>query len=184
MMLFASTEVAGQVRSLKQTMSIAMAATWIKGGSAMEKNIRIRWGRVVLTSIGAYLIGLLIIAIVITTYAFKLAFEARGAPDQTRITQFAERSAGSWGMAVGFLLTLGAAIWVARKVRTAAARHGTAVGVTVAVLGLIVGLLIEHTFTLRTLIDFIATVGAGWLGGLIVGRARTNTAIESGAKGG
>jgi hypothetical protein len=145
----------------------------------MEKSIHIRWGRVVLTSLGAYLAGLLLITIVVTAYAFKLAFEARGAPDQTRISQFAQHFSTSWGMVPALLLTFGAAIWVARKVRTAAAMHGVAVGVTVAVLGLIVGLIIYHTFSLHTLIDFVATVGAGWLGGLIGGRAKTDTAAES-----
>jgi putative membrane protein (TIGR04086 family) len=147
----------------------------------MEKSISIRWGRVILTSVGAYLVGLLLITIVLTAYAFKLGFEVRGAPDQTRITQFAEHYASSWGMVVGLLLTFGAAIWVARKVRTAAAMHGVAVGVTVAVLSLIVGLLIEHSFGLRTLVDFAATVGAGWLGGFIGGRAKTETAAEPSA---
>jgi hypothetical protein len=135
----------------------------------MEKSIRIRWGRVILTSVGAYLVGLLLITIVVTTYALKLGFEVRGAPDRARIAQFAEHSAGSWGTVVGLLLTLGAAIWVARKVRTAAAMHGVAVGVSVAVLGLIVGLLIDRSFGLRRLIHFAATVGAGWAGGLIGG---------------
>ena len=138
----------------------------------MEKSIRIRWGRVVLTSAGAYLVDLLFNTIVVTAYAFKLAFEARGAPDQTRISQFAQHFSTSWGMVPGLLVTFGAAVWVARKVRVAAALHGVAVGLTVAILGLFVGLIIDHTFSLRTLIDFAATVAAGWMGGLIGGRAR------------
>jgi len=137
----------------------------------MERGIHIRWGRVILTSVGAYLLGLLFNTIVVTAYAFKLAFEARGAPDQTRISQFAQHFSTSWGMVPGLLLTFGAAVWVARKVRLAAALHGVAVGLIVAILGLIVGLIIDHTFSLRTLTDFAATVAAGCTGGLIGGRA-------------
>jgi len=136
----------------------------------MEKNIRIRWARVILTSIGAYLATLLLITLVVTVYAFKLAFAVRGAPDQTRIVQFSQHFVTSWGLVPGLLVTFGAAIWVARKARTSTALHGVLIGSIVAILGLIVA----HTFSIRALIDFVATIASGWLGGRVGGWTITN----------
>ena len=56
-----------------------------------------KWGRILVAGIGTQAAVLLVITLVVTGYAFKLAFEVQGAPDQTRIGQFAEylgRSSG------------------------------------------------------------------------------------------
>lgn len=141
----------------------------------MEKNARIRWVRVILTSIGAYLVTLLLITLVVTAYAFRLAFEVRGAPDKIRIAQFSQHFVATWGLVLALLATFGAAMWVARKARTSTALHGVLVGSIIAVLGLIVA----HTFSIHALIEFVATIGSGWLGGRVGGRTIANRPKES-----
>jgi len=55
-----------------------------------------KWGRILLAGIGVPLAGLLLVTLMTTGYAFKLAFEAQGAPDQTRIGPFAEHLGRSY----------------------------------------------------------------------------------------
>jgi len=141
----------------------------------LEKHISIKWRRVILTGIGAYIASILLITLIVTGYAFRLAFQARGAPDQAKIALFAERLSGSWGLISILIVTFWAAVWVARRGTPAAAIHGGLVGGVVAVLAFIVG----HTLSVRTLIDFAATEAAGWVGGLIVGRTTANSSKES-----
>jgi hypothetical protein len=109
---------------------------------------------------------LLVITLVVTAYAFKLAFQARGAPDQVRITQFAEQFGRSSWFVIAAILTLLAAAWVARSGHRAARRHGAAVGVIAGITTSFPGL----TFSLQTLGEFALTVAAGVLGGLLAGR--------------
>ena len=140
-----------------------------------EKHIRIRWLRAILAGIGAYIAGILLITLIVTGYAFRLAFQARGAPDQAKIAQFAKRFGDSWGLIPILVVTFLAAVWVARRVRPAAAIHGVLVGVIIAVVAFVV----DHTLNAKTLIDFAATVAAGGVGGLIVGRTTANSSKES-----
>lgn len=144
----------------------------------METKPRIRWLRVILTGIGAYVVGVLLIALIVTIYAVMLGFAVRGAPDQTKITTFAHRFSGSWGITIGLVVTFLAALWVARKVRTAALLHGFLVGAVVAVFGAALG----HTFSSRALIDFVATLCVGALAGYIIARTTKATAVDSGQK--
>ncbi|OGV61544.1 MAG: hypothetical protein A3K18_06985 [Lentisphaerae bacterium RIFOXYA12_64_32] len=62
---------------------------------------RWRWWRILFAALAVPIADLLVITLVVTVYAFKLAFKAQGAPDQARITQFAAQFAtsspvGSW----------------------------------------------------------------------------------------
>jgi len=144
----------------------------------METRRRIRWLRIVLTAIGAYVISILVIALIVTIYAFMLAFSVRGAPDQTKITNFAQHFSGVGGIAIGVIVTFLAALWVARKVRNSALLHGFLVGAIVAV----IGAAIAHKFSSRALIDFAGTLCAGALGGFIVARTTKGTGIDSSSK--
>ena len=40
-----------------------------------------KWGRILLAGIGVPVAGLLLVTLMTTGYAFKLAFEVQGAPD-------------------------------------------------------------------------------------------------------
>lgn len=49
---------------------------------------QINWKRTLITALVVYFIGFLITFLVVTVYAMVLAFQARGAPDQTMIQAF------------------------------------------------------------------------------------------------
>ncbi len=120
-----------------------------------------KWGRILVAGIGTCVAVLLIITLVVTGYAFKLAFEVRGAPDQTRIAQFAEYLSRSSWWVLQILVTVPAAAWAVRKVQRSRKLHGVLIGLVVAATGLLMG----FTMSVRTLAEFALTVGAGWLGG-------------------
>jgi hypothetical protein len=125
-----------------------------------------KWGRILLAAVAVPVADLLVITLVVTAYAFKLAFQARGAPDQVRITQFAEQFGRSSWFVIAAILTLLAAAWVAHSGHRAARRHGAVVGVIAGITTSFPGL----TLSLQTLGEFALTVAAGVLGGLLAGR--------------
>lgn len=110
------------------------------------------------------------IALIVTVYAVKLGFEARGAPDQNKISEFAAMIGQNYGTMIGFLLTFLGAMWVARKAKVSPIANGVAVGVIVAI-GTF-GIYYNINFT--AIVTFTLTLIAGWLGGLI-GRRRSST---------
>lgn len=128
-----------------------------------------KWGRILLAGIGTSVAVLLVITLVVTGYAFKLAFEARGAPDQTRIGQFGEYMGRSTWWILQILLTVPAAAWAGRTVQRSQKLHGVLVGLVVAATGLAMG----STMSLRTIAEFALTVGAGWLGAAMASHHRT-----------
>jgi hypothetical protein len=128
----------------------------------------VKWGRILVAGIGTSVAVLLVITLVVTGYAFKLAFEVRGAPDQTRIGQFAEHLGRSYWWVLQILLTVPAAAWAVRKVQSSHQLHGVLIGLVVAATGFVMG----FTMSVRTMAVFALTVGAGWLGGAMAARHR------------
>ena len=127
-----------------------------------------KWFRILVAGIGTSVAVLLVITLVVTGYAFKLAFEVRGAPDQTRIGQFAGYLGRSFWWVLQILLTVPAAAWAVRKVKRSHQLHGVLVGLVVAVTGFVMG----FTMSFRTIAEFALTVGAGWLGGAMAAHHR------------
>jgi len=128
---------------------------------------RMRWGRIVLASALALLAGALVIMLVVAGYAFKLGFEARGAPDQARIEQFAREVGPVGGPIASVLFTLLAAIWATRAAVTRQALHGTLVGLLVGCLQLLLG-----RMRISSIVAAGLSVLVGYLGGKIGGRNR------------
>ena len=128
-----------------------------------------KWGRILLAGIGVPVAGLLLVTLLATGYAFKLAFEVQGAPDQTRIGQFAEHVGRSYWPVLQILLTVPAAAWAVRKVQSSHQLHGVLVGVVGAVMGFVMG----FTMSFRTIAAAALTVGAGWFGAALAARHRT-----------
>jgi hypothetical protein len=127
-----------------------------------------KWGRILVAGIGTYVTAFLVITLVVTGYAFKLAFEVRGAPDQARIGQFAEYLGRSSWWVLQILLTVPAAAWAVRTVRSSHRLHGVLIGLLVAAMGLVMGV----TMSFRTTAEVALTVGAGWLGGAMAAHHR------------
>ena len=143
-----------------------------------QKFSNLSWARILIASVLVIVVDVGLIALVVMGYAFKLGFEARGAPDQARIQEFAGMVGPLWGSILGILFTLAGAAWVARKSAVSSVANGVAVGVVVAV----VSLVFDRSINLVSLAAFVLTVIAGWLGGL-VGRWRRSAIEESGASG-
>lgn len=127
-----------------------------------------KWGRILLAGIGVPLAGLLIVTLMATGYAFKLAFEVQGAPDQARIGQFAEHLGRSYWWVLQILLTVPAAAWAVQKVQGSHQLQGVLIGLVVAATGFVM----SFTMSVRTIAECALTVGAGWLGAAMVARHR------------
>jgi hypothetical protein len=124
---------------------------------------QIRWWRVTWTALTVYGASFLLVFLIVTAYASSLAFQVRGAPDQTMIQAFANQYAPWLGVISLILFTFLGAMWLARFVRTDIQLHGLALGVIVS----LVNLLFEGTgaLSITTLITTVLVIGAGWLGG-------------------
>jgi hypothetical protein len=120
---------------------------------------QVKWVRVILTSLVVYVISFIVAFLIVTAYASVLAFQARGAPDQTAINVFASQYAPWIGNLSLLLLTFFGARHVARRVDSAIPMHGIVLG---GLTGLINFAL--DGFALTSLVVLALTVGAGWLG--------------------
>ena len=127
-----------------------------------------KWGRILVAGIGTSVAVLLVVTLVVTGYAFKLAFEVRGAPDQARIGQFAAHLGRSYWWVLQILLTVPAVAWAVRKIQGSPQLNGALIGLVVAA----VGSLMAFTIGVRTIAAFALTVGAGWLGGAMAAHHR------------
>ncbi len=141
---------------------------------------KIRWGSIFLWSIPAFVLTFILVMIVIMAYAMVLGFQARGAPAQALIAQFAT-TFGMWGgLVITLLLTFFAAILVARKAKPAAQLNGLIVGIVVAVLSLFWDVMFPESFGLTTVIFTILTVAAGWLGGGVMSKKKVQPDMPPG----
>ncbi len=130
---------------------------------------QLRWWRVLWTALVVYGASFVLVFLIVTAYASYLAFQARGAPDQTMIMEFANQYAPWLGAITLVLFTLLGARWLASFVRTDVQLHGLVLGVIVALVNLIfegVG-----AFSLTSLLTAVLVIGAGWLGGQWAARA-------------
>jgi hypothetical protein len=137
---------------------------------------KLRWWRIVLAAVVAFLGSMLVTILIVTGYAFMLGVEARGAPDPTKISAFARQVGPTWGPVLLAVFTAVGALWVARRV-TDPVRHGVLVGGIAAT----AGLLPAWPPDLRDAAIFGAVVGAGWVGGFVGRRAKS---LDSGSSAG
>ena len=129
-----------------------------------------RTGRIAIAGFAVFAIAFAIVFLVITGYAVKLGFEARGQPDPEAIQMFAERVTPWLGPLVSIVLTLIAGFWVATKASAQKTLHGTLVGGVVGVLALAMS--IVSGFSASDLLPIALPVAAGWLGGIAAARRR------------
>ena len=123
----------------------------------------LRWWKVIVAGVAVSLAGIVVVTLIVTGYAFRLAFEARGAPDTVRISQFAKEVGESSWTLLTVLLAVPAVLWAARKAPQSAVLCGLLVG---AVAGAI-GLGLSYPPSLRSGAEFVLVVAAGALGGIL-----------------
>jgi hypothetical protein len=98
----------------------------------MAEKSRVPWLSIVLTGLLAFVISLLVIAVVMAGYAFALGMQARGAPDPNKIAAFANRVIPILAPLLLSLVVVFAARRVVRRARSPQLWHGVLVGVFAA----------------------------------------------------
>lgn len=133
----------------------------------------IRWLRVLSAALAVMALSFLTLTVIVAVYAFGLAFQARGAPDQSAITQFATRVSPKLMPWLEVSLTFLTAVIVARRAEKAGATHGLFIGILAGLLSLAVPLAFAGRLGSRNLVLVLIIVGLGWVGGF-VGQKRTD----------
>ena len=127
----------------------------------------IRWLRVLSAALAVIALSFLILTVIIALYAFGLAFQARGAPDQTAINHFAARVSPRVMPWLEVVLTFLAAVVVSRRTEKDGAIHGFFIGILAGLLSLAVPLALSGRLGFHNLVFFLIAVGLGWLGGTV-----------------
>lgn len=124
-----------------------------------------RWVRCSLAGLAAFAGAFALMAGVVFVYAFRLAFEVRGAPDQARIQAFARSVGPTWGPWLRLILAFAVAVWVGRSSKSAVL-EGAAVGLVAA----IAGLWLAWPLDARGVAFFVGTTLAAIIGALAARR--------------
>ena len=140
----------------------------------MNDSSGIRWLRVFGAALVVVVVSFLIVMGMITIYAFVLAFQARGAPNQNAINHFAARISPRLIPWLEMLLTFIVALWVARGAEKAAVVHGLFIGILAGLLSLALTLPFGGRFDLHDLLFLLIVVVLGWLGGFVGHKGRKN----------
>jgi hypothetical protein len=127
--------------------------------------LRIR--RVLGAGFAVIALSFLLLFVPIIVYAFALAFQARGAPDQAAINRFAAMLSPALMPWLERVLALALAFWVVRRTKAARAVDGLFVGVLAGLLGTGVTLAFGGSLSMRSMASFLIIVGLGWLGGFV-----------------
>ena len=128
----------------------------------------IKWGWVGLGVAIAFVIAYGSSICVVASYATYLAFQARGAPDQTMISGFAASTAKGIVSTLIGVGTLVGGLLAGRKAQADVLQNGLAVGLITAVIGLVFSLL--GSLNLWTVVSFALSVGGGWAGGQLASK--------------
>jgi hypothetical protein len=132
----------------------------------------VRWLRILIAAVAVIALSFLLLMVIITGYAFVLAFQARGAPDQNAINHFAAKVSPKLMPWLEMLLTLVVTFIVARRAETASIVHGLFIGILAGLLSLAVILAFGGQLGLPNLVFLLTVVGLGWLGSF-VGQKKT-----------
>jgi hypothetical protein len=125
----------------------------------------IQWLRVVVSSLLIVMLSFLVVTLITAGYAFILAFEAHGKPDQATINHFA--SSISWWMIPLFeiFFTFIISLISTKKARNKISIHGLLIGILAGFLSIMMKIGFGGQLNYRTYIFFIIIVGLGFVGG-------------------
>ena len=127
----------------------------------------IPWRRVLGAALAVIALSFLVPILVTTVYAFSLAFQARGAPDQASINHFAARITPQLMPWLEMLFTLLMAFRVARKTAGAAILSGLTVGVLAGLFSLALTLAFSGHPGWSAALALLTTAALGCLGGFL-----------------
>ena len=127
----------------------------------------IRWFRIIGIAIAIVAISFLIVVAITTGYAFKLAFEVRGKPDQVAISNFSA-SLGRWLMPLlEIVLTFFGALFITKQPDKNIPFNGLFLGIIVVLLSVAMKIGFGGQFDYRYLIYLMVIIGFGFFGGFI-----------------
>jgi hypothetical protein len=118
------------------------------------------------TGFAVIALSFLLLFVPILVYAFVLAFQVRGVPDQAAINHFAAAISPAAMPWLERALTLLLAFRLVRRSEAASAVDGLGVGILAGVLGLGVSLAFGGRLTLAALVSFLVLAGLGLVGSL------------------
>ena len=134
---------------------------------------RYPWLRPILFGLLTQVLALLTTLLVVTAYATYLAFQARGAPNQRLINQFAASSA-PWLMAlVGIVLALIFSLRLAKRAPRRGIALGIVVGLSSSVFATAAALVFHSHLGLYSALVAISLIVASWVGA-VLGLSRTS----------
>ncbi len=128
---------------------------------------RVRWRHVIIAAFAVMALSFLILIIIVTVYAFVLAFQARGTPNQTAINHFAASVSPKLIPWVEMVMTFLFALKVARKADEARIVSGVMVGILAGLLSSTVTLVFGGRMGLHNSLFFLAVAALGWFAGFI-----------------
>ncbi|HVN47275.1 MAG TPA: hypothetical protein VMU30_00490 [Bacteroidota bacterium] len=125
----------------------------------------IRWLRIIVSSIIIAAFSIFAITIITAGYAFILAFEAHGQPNQAAINHFAA-VLSRWAMpALEMILTFLIAMISTKKIDHAFSMHGLLIGIGAGMLSTLMKFCFGHHLHYRLAIFFVILAGLGLAGG-------------------
>ena len=125
---------------------------------------RVRWRRVIGGAFAVMALSFLIPILTVTVYAFVLAFQARGTPNQTAIQHFASSISPKMMPWLETVLTAVFAFKVSRQAEEARIASGVMVGILAALLSTVVTLAFGGRMNLHNSLFFFVVVAIGCLG--------------------
>src|ERR1039458_1758371 len=136
---------------------------------------KVRWRRVLGAAFAVIALSFLIPIVIITVYAFFLAFRARGAPDQTAINHFAASVSPKLMPWLEMVLTLLLAFRVARRTEGASIISGLIIGILAGLLSLAVTLAFGERLGLHNSLFLLIVVALGGVRGVVGAKKRCTT---------
>lgn len=127
----------------------------------------VRWFRIIVSAFIVIALSLLVVTLITTGYAFVLAFEARGRPDQAAVSHFAARISQWSTPLLEMFLTFFVTILATRKMTRNIYIHGVFIGILIGLLNVAVKLGYGSQLNYRSFIFFLILIGIGWLGGIV-----------------
>jgi hypothetical protein len=125
----------------------------------------IRWLRVVVSSFFIIVLSFLVVAIITAGYAFVLAFEAHGRPNQAEISHFAAMMSRWLMPLLEMFFTFIVAFISTKKNQNSISIHGLLIGILSGFLGTIMKMSFGGHLNCRTCIFFLILAGLGFIGG-------------------
>ena len=152
----------------------------LKGDTEIDYSLtNIRWLCILGVALGVIVTSFFIVTVITAVYAFILASQARGTPDQVAIGHFAATISRRLIPLLEILLTLFASAMMVRSTKNANVIHGLFVGILVGLLSIVVTLIFAHHLGFYNSLFFLITAGLGYLGAFIGQKGRvkfeTNT---------